>query len=161
MASRIPLSPKDLPPQGYRIDIPLPPRPSGLECCRHSGADQGDLVPAKMPTSATYLGQFEWAWSPMNNAIAEFHLSLNRAKSHWILWLGLFNDSDIPWHWERTVWLVATRGEGPRDTVGVHLTMDGFKALKDAWVYDRFHWINRGGTMGVDRIEAIADEVWN
>jgi len=158
--ARIPMSSTEVPPQGYRIDIPLPPRPKELEsrsCDLQAG---GDIIPGRMPPSAKLLGQFEWAWSPMNNAIAELHLSLNKPKTLWIVWLGLYNDNETPWHWERQIWLVAPHGKEHRDTAAVHLLMDGLQALRDDWGYDRFHWINSGGALGVHRLEEIGDQVW-
>jgi hypothetical protein len=154
------MSLSEIPPQGYRVDIPLPPRPADLVSESYSEAVHAGLAPPRMPPSATHLGQYEWAWSPMNNAIAELHLSLNRDRTHWIVWLGLFNDNDIPWHWDRTPRLVARHGKESREAAMVHLLEDGLAALRDDWNYDRFHWINKGGAMGVYRIEAIGDLVW-
>ena len=86
MAVRIPMLPSEVPVQGYRIDIPLPPRPSGFVSVLWNRAEHSGLVPTMMPPSASPLAKLEWSWSPMNSAILSFHLSLNRAGTHWIAW---------------------------------------------------------------------------
>ncbi|MEI6386022.1 MAG: hypothetical protein WCQ50_05255 [Spirochaetota bacterium] len=96
----------------------------------------------------------------MNNAIAELHLSSSRDGKYRIVWLGFFNDNDIPWHWDRQPWRIAPRGKEHRDTACVHLCIDGLAALRDNMEYERYHWINNGGVLGVHRIEAIAKIVW-
>ena len=48
-------APDQLPVQGYRIDIPLPPKPADFNPLRFEQLAHGDLVPSRMPPSATYL----------------------------------------------------------------------------------------------------------
>lgn len=160
MAKSIPMSPEQLPIQGYRIDIPLPPRPKGFYPIQYREADHQGLVPAKRPPSATYLAQLEWAWSPMNNAILKFHLSLNRTKTHWIGWYAAFNDNDFPWHWDTVPYFIAVQNGDNRDVMAVHMLAAMLENLRDVSEYDRFHWINDGGYLGVYRVEAIGDMVW-
>ncbi len=96
----------------------------------------------------------------MNNANVRFNLSLNRVKSHWIGWIAMYNDSETPWHWETDPYCVAERGSANRDVIAVNMLRGMLEGLRDGMGYDRFHWINSGGYLGVHRIEAIGDVVW-
>ena len=160
MASSIPMSPEQLPVQGYRIDIPLSPKPANFNPFRFDRDAHKALVPSRMPPLATYLAQLEWAWGPLNNAIAKFSLTLNRAKSHWIGWMSGYNDEDFPSHWDTDPSLIAERGTANRDVIAVHMLRAMLEDLRDNADYNRFRWINRGGYLGVYRIEAIGDEAW-
>ena len=76
---RIPMRPEELPRQRMSLVVPLPPRPAGFV----GGRDEPGLVPpsAKMPRSARYIGQVEWAWSMINARLDAYYLSSNRART--------------------------------------------------------------------------------
>jgi len=160
MANDIPMSPEEVPIQGYRIDVPLPPRPEDFKPVAFNYEAHKQLVPLKRPPSATCLAQLEWAWSPMNNAILKFHLSLNREKTHWIGWYSAFNDCEFPCHWETVPYFIAENHGENRDVMSVHMLAEMLADLMGVSEYDRFHWINDGGYLGVPRVEAIGDLVW-
>lgn len=52
---------------------------------------------ARMPRSARYLGQVEWAWSPANSRISAHYLSMDRRHRHWLLWLKPYDDNWGRW----------------------------------------------------------------
>lgn len=161
MAVRIPMLPSEVPVQGYRIDIPLPPRPSDFVSVLWNRAEHSSLVPERMPPSASPLAKLEWSWSPMNSAILSFHLSLNRAGTHWIAWRAFLDDNEFPWRWDREPCLLAERGTVTRDAACVFLLHDCLAWLRDEMDYDRFHMIDSAGVLGVHRVEALGDLVWN
>ena len=61
---RIPMLPGELPQQRLHLVKGLPERPADWSVKTDSFAE--DVAPIAMPRSARYIGQVEWAWSPMN-----------------------------------------------------------------------------------------------
>lgn len=96
MKSRIPMSPEQMPQQRIYLVQDLPPRPEGFFTkCRYGisqipGADR----PLDKPASARFVCTLEWAWSPMHSRISAYHLSMNRQRSHWLLWVSLPDDDN-------------------------------------------------------------------
>ena len=56
----IPMLPEELPQQRVALVVSLPPRPAEFKGL-HDPPKKLSL-PAKMPRSAKYVGQVEWAW---------------------------------------------------------------------------------------------------
>ncbi len=100
MAVRIPMLPSKIPIQVYRIDIPLLPRPSGFVSVPWNRAKHSGHIPARMPPSPSSLAKLKWSWNPINSAILSYHLSLNRAGTHWIAWQAFLDDNVFPWRRE-------------------------------------------------------------
>ncbi len=76
---RIPMRPEELPQQRLSLVVPLPPRPTGFAGTRDA---PGSVPPSlKMPRSARYIGQVEWAWSMINARLDAYYLSTNRART--------------------------------------------------------------------------------
>ena len=63
---KIPMLPSELPQQRLYGVVDLPERPSKFECLVGYNSVPKDALPKATPRSAVYLGQVEWAWSPMH-----------------------------------------------------------------------------------------------
>jgi len=57
-------------------------------------------------------------------------------------------------------YFIAAQNGDNRDVMAVHMLAAMLEDLRDVSEYDRFHWINDGGYLGVYRVEAIGDMVW-
>lgn len=96
----------------------------------------------------------------MNKAIISFRLSLNRVRLLWVRWYSYYNDIESPPHWETIPDRIAERRTYHRDVISVHLLCALLQVLRDDMEYDYIHWSNRGGCLGMYRIEVVGDGVW-
>ena len=87
---KIPMLPEQLPRQRITLVVSLPPRPAGFEGKRESSVSV--RPPAKMPHSARYVAQVEWAWGPNHTRLDAYYLSTNRERTHWFLWGRGYDD---------------------------------------------------------------------
>ena len=107
-------------------------------------------------SSATFLCQVEWAWSPMHNRIDAYYL--HRGRREWSLWSKYWDDN---WgEWAHTCIGVVQRR-------GVYQEQAAAMLLLEFWKYDAqnsdvdcYHWINETGYLSVAELSAIAREVW-
>ena len=112
-----------------------------------------------MPRSARYLGQVEWAWSPMHMRIDAYYLSMDRPHRRWLLWTKPYDDN---WgRWDAP--LVLARA--PRARVAIKdaatlLLIDYLASQRDEGT-DRFHWVNEEGLLDSGDMNAIAAIVWD
>jgi len=154
---KIPMLPTELPQQRIRAVISLSQRPSGFQGKREP--TETDLLPIKMPGSAKYVGQVEWAWGPNNTRLDSYYLSANRRRTHWILWLRWYDDNWGKWEEPQI------HAYGPRQ--GVPGNVAAAFLLLDAWIIDKgesdpghFHWINNSALLSVEELQAIGRIVW-
>ena len=49
------------------------------------------------PRKLNFVCSVEWAWSPMNNRIANYYI--NPKPWGWALWDNRLDDHDVPWSW--------------------------------------------------------------
>ena len=70
----IPMKPEQLPQQRVYEVLTLPQRPESFHCRAGHGEVPEEAVPKKGPRAAIYLGQVEWAWSPMHNSLECYYL---------------------------------------------------------------------------------------
>lgn len=160
MKEQVPLSPEELPPKGNIIAMSLPKRSNNFRSEVYESAIHEQIVPKRKPARATYLVQLEWAWSCLQGAVLSFHTSMNRSRSHWILWSGYFDDNETPWRWEYQPVLVAKKIAVPREHADLFLLADALSILKETEDYERYHWVNEIGSIPVWQVEAVADMVW-
>ena len=148
------------PQQRYYIVPDIPQKPDELEFPLGYAGENG--IPQKMPRGASFLLQTEWAWSPMNNAIFNYHLSLNSNQNRWVLWVSVFDDYNIPWLW-RTSETVQSMpgGDVKREHAAAHLIRAYWERALIHNGLDHFHWISRVGLLDVGRARQIAKEVWH
>ncbi len=155
---RIPMCPEALPRQRLSLVVPLLPRPAGF-----AGATEppdGALPPENMPRSARYIGQVEWAWSPVNARIDAYYLSTNRARTHWFLWLRLYDDNWGRWE-EPQIYAHAPRQNVGARVAAIYLLLDAWSANIAEYELDRFHWINEAAFLSVEEIIAIGRIAWD
>ncbi|MEE4175181.1 MAG: hypothetical protein V2I57_13095 [Xanthomonadales bacterium] len=155
----VPMTPEALPQQRLTAVRDLPPRPEGL-VFQHEGRPRPKaLQRASFPRNATFLGQVEWAWSPMHNAIHSHYLATRR--DYWIIWVRWFDDGDCPWGWRWWFqgWARRIHGVDER-TAAVHLLADLWREQRDDMGYDHFHWINEEGEFDAADLAAIGRLAW-
>jgi len=133
-----------------------PVRPLGWSATIGEPADND--MRAAMPRSARYLGQVEWAWSPMHMRIDAYYLSMDRLHRRWVLWTKPYDDN-----WER--WeapFVLARSPRARlvATDAARLLLIDYLASQRDEGTDRFHWVNEEGLLDSGELNAIADIVW-
>ena len=119
-------------------------------------------VPIDIPKSATFLCQVEWAWSPMNNRVADYYLSQDTTRTKWVLWSSLLNDHERPWRWYTidSVQVLPRRGIS-KETAAMVLLTAYFEWQERAELLDRYHWINSEGFLDVGDIQLTAYIAWN
>ena len=113
-------------------------------------------IPRRMPRGASFVCQAEWAWSPWNNRIDNYHISLDSSRRRWVFWSSWLDDNGLPWQWlTRERVYVLPRGAASREAAA--------KALLHAfWLpqlcreeIDRYHWLGATGLLGVGEVDAV------
>ncbi len=156
-APRIPMRPEELPQQRVTLVVAVPPRPAGFE--GKQKPPESVRPPAQMPRTAKYIGQVEWAWSPMNTRLDAYYLSSNRARTHWFLWLRLYDDNWGKWD-EPQIYAYAPK-QGVEETIAAtFLLLDAWSADALVTTLDHFHWINQAELLSVEELGAIGRVVW-
>lgn len=158
----IPMRADDLPQQRIHAVVSLPARPTGFHGIRvppDSAPPPVALPPVKMPRSAKYIGQVEWAWGPNNARLDAYYLSTNRKRTHWFLWVQWYDDNEGEWP-DPQIYAYAPAQGVPGKTAAVYLLLDGWAhELPDSGL-DHFHWINSAGFLSVEEFRAIGRIVW-
>lgn len=154
---RIPMRPEELPQQRVSLVVELPPRPAGFEGLQNPPASIG--APAKMPRAATYIGQVEWAWSPMNTRLDAYYLSTNRRRTHWFLWLRLYDDNYGRWDAPQ-IYAYAPRLKVSARVAATYLLLDAWSACIRQTELDHFHWINKAEFLSVEELVAMGRVAW-
>jgi hypothetical protein len=155
---RIPMSPDALPQQRLYLVRGLPDRPRGW--ATSIGSPGAPHVPAKRPRSARYVGQVEWAWSPMHSRIDAYYLSTDRTHARWLLWLRFYDDNWSRWE-DGDVVAWAPRRGGLRPAAAAKLLLaDWWRSERDDGV-DRFHWVNGEGLLDSGDMTEAGDAAWD
>lgn len=156
---RVAMSPSDLPRQRLWLVEGLPRRPRRWAAT--IGRAPAGVLPTSMPASARYLGQVEWAWSPMHSRIDAYHLSLDRSRSRWLLWVRHYDTNWDRWPPGSDVEAHAPRARlGWRDAAML-LLADYWAEARDDEHVDRFHWIAQTGVLEVGALSEVARAVWD
>ena len=149
----IPMKPEQLPQQRVYEVLTFPQCPDPFHCTVEVPQE---AVPKKGPRDAIYLGQVEWAWSPMHNSLECYYL--HRGRRYWVLWLRHFSENWCRLEW-RPIACVHHKGISEKQAA-VYLLMRVWQNLLREEELDKFHWINEEGYLSVAELEAIAREVW-
>ncbi len=160
MKLRIPMSPGELPQQRLYFVEDLPRRPVGFKTTCNYGviAPPGIEFLSRKPSRARLLCQLEWAWSPANNRISAYYLSMNRSRSRWLLWMCTPNDDnwDGRGRWECLLMGIAPRRGVSAFTAAVWLLHDSLEMeMSDGNTAYLQFWINEDDLLSVDDIQAI------
>lgn len=154
---KIPMRPEELPQQRITLVASLPPRPAGFVGKREP--PESVPLPARMPRSAKYVGQFEWAWGPNNSLLVAYYLSTNRERTHWLLWVRPYDDNWGKWD-EPQVQVYAPKQNVPAKTAAAYLLLDSWTEEIRESSLDHFHWINKVDFLSVEELHAIGRVVW-
>jgi hypothetical protein len=153
---RIPMLHTELPQQRLYLVTGMPERPAIWSTTL--GMEAEGLAPSSMPRSARYVGQVEWAWSPMHMRIDAYYLSMCTHHRHWVLWIKGYDDNWSRWMDPQAV------AAGPR--AGLNADAATRLMLRDYWAkareaeLDRFHWVNEGGILDACQLAEVAAVVW-
>ena len=153
---RIAMSPGVLPAQRLYEVVDLPSLPEGIEPVVCFGSDPDGIFPKRRPGRMSYLGSFEWAWSPMHNRITAYHL--HRGRTHWFLYAQDLEPDDPDYTW--MVLAHMRRSETDDRSAAIHLMVATWTAEAEDGALDEFHWINQAGLLSVAEWRAIARAVW-
>ena len=153
----IPMSPDELPQQRIHEVVNLPERPEPFDC----SAGYSCKVPQKTnrydePKTAIYLGQVEWAWSPMNNRLEAYYLQ--RDRKYWVLWSRYWSDNEEDWGW--IIVACAENKDVSEEQAAVHLLIEFWNHETEESSLDHFHWINEAEYLSVAQLAAIGRAVW-
>jgi len=151
------MSPAQLPQQRIVPVASIPARPQPFDAVVGWDTKPRGVVLANGPRNAEYLGQVEWAWSPMNNRIDAYYLS--RGRSHWMLWLYYYDDNWGKWEWQPVGYV--PRRQASRDQAAVHLLMDFWTMDKNDSDVDHYHWLNEEGYLNASQWRTMGLLVWN
>jgi hypothetical protein len=154
---KIPMRPEELPQQRITLVASLPPRPAGFVGKREP--PESVPLPAKIPRSAKYVGQFEWAWGPNNSLLVAYYLSTNRERTHWLLWVRPYDDNWGKWD-EPQVQVYAPKQNVPGKIAAAYLLLDSWTEEVRESKLDHFHWINKADFLSVEELHAIGRVVW-
>lgn len=152
----IPKSPSQLPPQRIVQIADLPERPAPFDAVVGWGKKPAGVELRNGPREADYLGQVEWAWSPMNGRVDAYYLS--RSRSYWILWTKWYDDN-----WGRWEWLAlghVPRKQASRMEAAVNLLVDFWRMEREKTELDHFHWLNDEGDLDASQWRTIGFMVW-
>lgn len=154
----VPVSPEELPQQRMTPVVDLPPRPDGfLGHCHYLDPLERGLYPKAMPASAQYLAMVEWACLPTHSRVDAWYLSVNRRRSHWLLWSASYDDGRGCWSEALYAW--ALRGPEPAEVAVVYLVHDALEDESHNHL-EVFDFISGTGLLSVPQLLAIARSVW-
>ena len=157
--SCIPMSPEVRPFQKLNEVVGLREKPNDLNVL----INWKDPIPYKRfpkgtSRKLTFVCSVEWAWSPMNNRIANYNI--NPKPWGWVLWDNMLNDHDVPWTWWWHFLAYTGRSTADERTIAAYMLMASWKDEAEDQYHDHYHWINNTGCLDVEDIQAIAREVW-
>jgi hypothetical protein len=153
---RIPMQPSELPQQRlYRVKG-LPARPADWSVT--TGPPAEDIAPITMPQSARYIGQVEWAWSPMHMRIDAYYLSMCSHHRFWVLWGKGYDDNWSQWMAPSAEAVSARCGLGS-DAAARLLLLAYWRTQREQEV-DHFHWVNEGELLSAGALTEIAGAAW-
>ena len=157
----IPMSPEELPQQKMYVVKGLPPIPEGcdIELLDYESEHGLAGIPKKPTKKSIYVGQVEWAWSPMHNRLDAYYI--HRGRTHWLLWSSTLDDHDVPWKWyHHPVASIPIEGVS-ESQAAAHLLLEYWNSEARSYAIDHYHWINETGALSVAQLQAIADVVWS
>ena len=154
---RIPMTPDALPQQRVYLVRGLPRPPLGWATLAEDKLQR--LAPTTMPRSARYLGQVEWAWSPMHSRISGYYLSMDRSHRHWVLWDRPYDDNWGRWM-EPCAVAAARRCAADANTAAKLLLVHTWSLERDDGL-DQFHWVGEAAFLEAGEFNEIAAAVWD
>ena len=156
----IPMSPTDLPQQRLYVvpDLSDLCDNAVVEICEASVGG----IPKKPPRGAFNIGQVEWAWSPLNNRIDNYQISLDGSQRYWLFWTLHFDDDFLTWKWIVNDDVLKVRRQGISRINAARLLLRQYWLEQERLGYlDHFHWVNDEGLLSIGELKTIAKLVWS
>jgi hypothetical protein len=156
---RIPMLPSQLPVQRTREPSVLPEAPPGFRVTIHAPDTSDTALPRRRPRSAHYLGQVEWAWSPMSGLVLAMYLSMDRSHRRWVLWHRRYDDNWMRWEDGQPVASAPRSGLTARDA-SLLLLAAAWRSDECRPARDAFHWVNENGLLDGADFGDVASVAW-
>lgn len=120
-------------------------------------------IPKRKPSSATFLCQAEWSWSPVHHRLENYHVSLNTKRDKWLLWVSYYNDWEQPWKWEtyKEIYSVRRSALPNKWNASLHLLRKYWAGARDDDYIDEFHWIGAEGLLSTSDLRTLGRGVWS
>jgi hypothetical protein len=119
--------------------------------------------PKTLPRGAKYVATVEWAWSPAHSRQDSYHLSTNRSRTHWILWLGYIDEECWTAKWEHYPRAFCAKRGMPAKTAAFYLFLEGCRAERaqyDGSPEEPFHYVTGEGVLSSRELNLAAQHVW-
>lgn len=122
---------------------------------------RGIELPEKPPRSARFVASLDmFSQFPCNERSDTYRLSKNRKRSHWVLWLGYFDDN-MEMKWVYLPYAILACG-------GTDAAAAAREMLEAAWLEEKrrgcldtpFEAVIADGLLKVDDLREIAARVW-
>jgi hypothetical protein len=112
-----------------------------------------------IPASARLIGQLVWDLSHLNTRLTAYHLSMDRAHRHWLLWASSY---DTNWdRWQKPVLKAASmRGALQPSVAARWLLMTAWSEEALRLNTNRFTSVGETGLLQAEDLEQIADVAW-
>lgn len=165
---QIPMSPSELPQQRIYEVIQLPQEPKDFEACCLIYSDRNDYswslpedkMPQRFPSSAKFIGQFEWAWSIYSNRIDGYYIGSNTKKTHWFLWIRWLDEEAYSIQFKSVLYAYCPRKYNDAHLAAIYLLRYAWRFEAAETTLDKPHWINNNHLLSISEIMAISREVW-
>ena len=121
--------------------------------------------PAARPRTAKLVGIIEWAWTPLNNRMDTFHLSTNKPRTHWILWISVFDEIAVRDGPARPYAYCLRAGVAPKAAAKA-LLIAGWDGESAEWVdmecepMEPFHYLSEPGLLSRREWLALRAQAW-
>ena len=114
--------------------------------------------PKGTPRKLIFVCSVEWAWSTMNNKIANNNINLKPwGKS---LWDNRLSDHDVAWSWWGDFSAYSSKTKADQKTIEAKILVSSWKDEVEQEYIDHYHLINNTSCLDVEDVQAIAREVW-
>lgn len=122
---------------------------------------RGIELPEKPPRSALFVASVDmFSQSACNQRFDKYLLSRNRKRSHWILWLGYFDD-DMELKWVYMPYaLMPCRGVSAKDAATEMLCAIWSEERGRESLSTPFSAVGAAGLLTADDLREIAARVW-
>ena len=119
-------------------------------------------IPKRKPSSAIFLCQAEWSWSPVHHRLENYYVSLNTKRDKWLLWVSYYNDWERPWRWEtyQEVYSIDRSRVVDRRAASFELLWKYWIDARDNEYIDEFHWIGAEGLFDAGDLNTLGHLVW-
>ncbi|MCC7151070.1 MAG: hypothetical protein IT501_03650 [Rubrivivax sp.] len=122
---------------------------------------RGIELPEKPPRSARFVARLDmFSQFPCNERSDTYRLSKNRKRSHWVLWLGYFDDNmEMKWVYLPYA-ILACGGTDAAAAAREMLEAAWLEEKRRGWLDTPFEAVIADGLLTVDELREISARVW-